>query len=116
MLAEALFEVLDEIHQQSVVLSSRPSVSSIGSVPAPAEVVESLPVKLYTKSHKHQEEPLQCYICLVEYEDGDSMRVLPCHHEFHTTCIDKWLKEIHRVCPLCRGDICISDSLPTTEN
>jgi hypothetical protein len=96
MLAEALFEVLDEIHQQSVVLSSRPSVSSIGSVPAPAEVVESLPVKLYTKSHKHQEEPLQCYICLVEYEDGDSMRVLPCHHEFHTTCIDKWLKEIHR--------------------
>ncbi|XP_027361626.1 E3 ubiquitin-protein ligase MBR1-like [Abrus precatorius] len=113
MLAEALFEVLDEIHQQSVVLSSRPSVSSIGSVPAPTEVVESLPVKLYTKLHKHQEEPVQCYICLVEYEDGDSMRVLPCHHEFHTTCIDKWLKEIHRVCPLCRGDICISDSLPT---
>ncbi|KAJ1431184.1 Glycoside hydrolase, family 14 [Sesbania bispinosa] len=74
MLAEALFEVLDEIHQQSVVLSSRPSVSSIGSVPAPNEVVESLPVKLYTKLHKHQEEPVQCYICLVEYEDGDSMR------------------------------------------
>ncbi|QCD90940.1 E3 ubiquitin-protein ligase MBR1 isoform X1 [Vigna unguiculata] len=112
MLAEALFEVLDEIHQQSVVLSSRPSVSSIGSIPAPNEVVESLPVKLYTKLHKHQEEPVQCYICLVEYEDGDSMRVLPCHHEFHTTCIDKWLKEIHRVCPLCRGDICVSDSLP----
>ncbi|XP_028755966.1 uncharacterized RING finger protein C4G3.12c isoform X2 [Neltuma alba] len=113
MLAEALFEVLDEIHQQSVVLSSRPSVSSIGSVPAPYEVVESLPVKLYTKLHKHQEDAAQCYICLVEYEDGDNMRVLPCHHEFHLTCIDKWLKEIHRVCPLCRGDICIADSIPT---
>nr|KYP33712.1 RING-H2 finger protein ATL2G [Cajanus cajan] len=113
MLAEALFEVLDEIHQQSVVLSSRPSVSSIGSVPAPNDVVESLPVKLYEKLHKHQEDGAQCYICLVEYEDGDNMRVLPCHHEFHRTCIDKWLKEIHRVCPLCRGDICISDSTPT---
>lgn len=111
MLAEALFEVLDEIHQQSVVLSSRPSVSSIGSVPAPNEVVDSLPTRLYKKLQKNQnEEAAQCYICLVEYEDGDSMRILPCNHEFHRTCVDKWLKEIHRVCPLCRGDICRSDS------
>ncbi|KAM2020306.1 hypothetical protein ACFX1T_023004 [Malus domestica] len=113
MLAEALFEVLDEIHQQSVVLSSRPSVSSIGSVPAPNEVVESLPVKLFSKLQKNQyEEAAQCYICLVEYEEGDRMRILPCHHEFHKTCIDKWLKEIHRVCPLCRRDICRSDASP----
>ncbi|KAJ7943972.1 RING finger protein [Quillaja saponaria] len=112
MLAEALFEVLDEIHQQSVVLSSRPSVSSIGSVPARHEVVDSLPIKLYSKLQTHHEEAAQCYICLVEYEDGDSMRVLPCNHEFHRTCIDKWLKEIHRVCPLCRGDICTSGSHP----
>lgn len=38
----------------------------------------------------------RCYICLVEYEEGESMRILPCHHEFHRSCIDKWLKEIHR--------------------
>ncbi|XP_050205163.1 uncharacterized protein LOC126655177 isoform X2 [Mercurialis annua] len=107
MLAEALFE-------QSVVLSSQPSLSSLGSVPAPIDVVESLPIKLYTKLQKHQhEEAAQCYICLVEYEDGDSMRMLPCHHEFHRTCVDKWLKEVHRVCPLCRGDVCRSDSLPS---
>ncbi|XVE99994.1 hypothetical protein REPUB_Repub03eG0248300 [Reevesia pubescens] len=63
MLAEALFEVLDEIHQQSVVLSSRPSASSIGSVPAPNEVVESLPVKVYNKSHKLQnDEASQVYV------------------------------------------------------
>jgi len=39
---------------------------------------------------------LRCYICLVEYEEADSIRTLPCHHEFHKTCVDKWLKEIHR--------------------
>ncbi|CAH2046331.1 unnamed protein product [Thlaspi arvense] len=112
LLAEALFEVLDEIHQQSAALSSQqPSVSSIGSVPAPHDVVDSLPVKQYTKSES--EEPSQCYICLVEYEEGDTIRTLPCHHEFHTTCVDRWLKEIHRVCPLCRGDICIHD--PSSE-
>ncbi|CAN0880281.1 Cell division cycle 20.1, cofactor of APC complex [Linum grandiflorum] len=98
MLAEALFEVLDEIHQQSVVLSSRRSVSSLGSVPAPNEVVASLPVKLYTKLEKHQnDEAAQCYICLVEYDEGECIRILPCHHEFHRACIDKWLTEIHRI-------------------
>ncbi|KAL1532304.1 hypothetical protein AAHA92_32330 [Salvia divinorum] len=111
MLAEALFEALDEIHQQSVVLS-RTSVSSIGSVPAPIEVVDSLPLKMFSKfKRKSCEDTAQCYICLVEYEDGDSMRVLPCHHEFHQACIDKWLKEVHRVCPLCRRDICRPDSI-----
>ncbi|XP_049936859.1 uncharacterized protein LOC116265859 [Nymphaea colorata] len=112
MLAEALFDVLDEIHQQSVVLSSWPSVSSLGSVPAPKEVVEHLPVKVYTKSSLKNEEAAQCYICLVEYDEGDCLRILPCHHMFHQSCVDKWLKEVHRVCPLCRGNICTSDSLP----
>ncbi|KAL8063749.1 hypothetical protein ABFX02_01G047100 [Erythranthe guttata] len=115
MLAEALFEVLDEIHQQSVVLPSRPSVSSIGSVPAPSEVVDSLPLIIFSNfKRKPCEDAAQCYICLVEYEDGDSMRSLPCHHEFHRACIDKWLKEVHRVCPVCRRDICRPESLTTT--
>ncbi|GAA0138905.1 hypothetical protein LIER_34999 [Lithospermum erythrorhizon] len=113
MLAEALFEVLDEIHQQTVVLSSRPTVSSIGSIPAPIEVVDSLPVKCVSNVLKHQEDNAQCYICLIEYEEGDMVRILPCHHEFHQICIDKWLKEIHRVCPLCRGDICLPNSAST---
>ncbi|PIN26277.1 Anaphase-promoting complex (APC), subunit 11 [Handroanthus impetiginosus] len=112
MLAEALFEVLDEIHQQSVVLSSRPSVSPIGSVPAPNEVVDSLPLKIFSKfKRKPCDDGTQCYICLVEYDDGDTMRILPCRHEFHRACIDKWLKEIHRVCPLCRGDVCRPDPI-----
>lgn len=59
VLAKALFEVWDEIHQQFVVLSSRPYVSFIGYVPAPINVVESLPVKLYEKLHKHQEDATQ---------------------------------------------------------
>ncbi|XP_072958653.1 uncharacterized protein [Typha angustifolia] len=115
MLAEALFEVLDEIHQQSVVLSSRPSFSSIGSDPAPKEVVECLPVKTYTKPPNDQTEgAAQCYICLIDYEEGDCMRILPCNHEFHQTCVDKWLKEIRRICPLCRGDICRLDAASST--
>eukprot|EP01018_Ginkgo_biloba_P002066 Gb_26597 [translate_table: standard] len=108
MLAEALFEVLDEIHRQSVALSQSTSLSLV-SLPAPESVVDSFPLRNYKKSDKSEnvnEEVAQCYICLADYEEGDKIRVLPCHHEYHMACVDKWLKEIHRVCPLCRGNVC----------
>ncbi|KAG8639394.1 hypothetical protein MANES_14G138100v8 [Manihot esculenta] len=104
MLAEALFEVLDEIHRQPVSLSL-----SMVSLPAPESVVDSFPLKNHKKEDKvggsDDVEVEQCYICLSEYEEGDKIRVLPCHHEYHMSCVDKWLKEIHGVCPLCRGDV-----------
>lgn len=114
MLAEALFEVLDEIHNQSISLPSQSSAVAVRSFPAPDHVVESMPVLIY-KEHEivQSEEAAQCYICLMEYEEGDRVKVLPCHHEFHKICIDKWLKEIHRVCPLCRGNIC--DASPANQ-
>ncbi|XP_038700297.1 uncharacterized protein LOC119997391 isoform X2 [Tripterygium wilfordii] len=101
MLAEALFEVLDEIHRQPLSLSL-----SMVSLPAPESVVDSFPLKNHKKPDVAGEEDAeQCYICLAEYEEGDKIRVLPCHHEYHMSCVDKWLKEIHGVCPLCRGDV-----------
>ncbi|KAJ1281459.1 hypothetical protein BS78_04G307500 [Paspalum vaginatum] len=103
MLTEALFEVLDEIHRQPASLSL-----SMVSVQAPESVVNSLPCKSYKKLETPQssDDMEQCHICLTEYEDGEQIRTLPCKHEFHLQCVDKWLKEIHRVCPLCRGDVC----------
>ncbi|XP_022135152.1 E3 ubiquitin ligase BIG BROTHER-related-like isoform X2 [Momordica charantia] len=100
MLAEALFEVLDEIHGQPVSLAL-----SMVSLPAPESVVDSFPLKNHEKTTNGGDDIEQCYICLAEYEDGDKIRVLPCRHEYHMSCVDKWLKEIHGVCPLCRGDV-----------
>ncbi|KAA8522926.1 hypothetical protein F0562_009349 [Nyssa sinensis] len=102
MLAEALFEVLDEIHRQPMSLSL-----SMVSRPAPDSVVDSFPVKNHRKADTTEsgDDVAQCYICLAEYEEGDKIRVLPCRHEYHMSCVDKWLKEIHGVCPLCRGDV-----------
>jgi E3 ubiquitin-protein ligase RNF167 len=47
-------------------------------------------------------EAAECAICLAEFEEGESMRVLPqCGHAFHAACIDKWLRG-HSSCPSCR--------------
>ncbi|GAA5867120.1 hypothetical protein JCM3774_004401 [Rhodotorula dairenensis] len=48
-----------------------------------------------------------CPICLTEFEDGDELRILPCdeRHRFHSECIDPFLLNVSRLCPLCRLDL-----------
>ncbi|XP_051132380.1 uncharacterized protein LOC127252309 isoform X2 [Andrographis paniculata] len=101
VLADALFEVLDEIHHQALSLS----LSTI-SLPAPESVVESFPLKDHKNDENGSIDVRQCYICLSDYEEGDKLRVLPCNHDYHMLCIDKWLKEVNRVCPVCRHNVC----------
>ncbi|XP_015893028.4 RING-H2 finger protein ATL8 [Ziziphus jujuba] len=49
----------------------------------------------------------ECAICLMEYVDGDAIRVLPhCGHTFHMNCVDRWLK-CHSSCPSCRHILAI---------
>lgn len=44
-------------------------------------------------------EPL-CTICMEPYINGQERKFLPCGHDFHTECIDKWLKNSSINCPL----------------
>lgn len=44
-----------------------------------------------------------CVICLCDFESRQTLRGLPCSHQFHAKCIDKWLKS-NPTCPICRGD------------
>ncbi|VVC33751.1 Hypothetical protein CINCED_3A000827 [Cinara cedri] len=45
-----------------------------------------------------------CAVCLEPYKPSDVVRILPCRHEFHKSCVDPWLLE-HRTCPMCKMDI-----------
>ena len=45
-----------------------------------------------------------CCICLQNFKIKEKLRKLPCKHNFHKKCIDKWLVE-SKTCPNCRLDV-----------
>ncbi|ONK74155.1 uncharacterized protein A4U43_C03F3330 [Asparagus officinalis] len=48
---------------------------------------------------------LECAVCLSEFDDDESLRLLPrCDHVFHPDCIDAWLAA-HVTCPVCRCNL-----------
>lgn len=47
----------------------------------------------------------KCAICLESFNKMDTLKILPCHHEFHPKCIDRWLIETKLNCPICRSSL-----------
>ncbi|XP_053475102.1 E3 ubiquitin-protein ligase RNF38 [Ictalurus furcatus] len=64
--------------------------------------IEQLPSYRFNPSN-HQSEQTLCVVCMCDFESRQLLRVLPCNHEFHAKCVDKWLKA-NRTCPICRAD------------
>lgn len=90
---------------------------SLRDKPATQSMVDTIPKKIFSDPTDSisEEEILKapflrqdtCAICLDLFEDGEELRHLACHHEFHTECIDPWLLTRKRTCPLCKGDACV---------
>ncbi|KAJ1560576.1 hypothetical protein HK096_008082, partial [Nowakowskiella sp. JEL0078] len=56
-----------------------------------------------------------CAICIDEFVVGDRLRQLPCRHQFHDTCIDPWLLQHNRLCPICKRDVLESSIEKSTD-
>jgi hypothetical protein len=46
----------------------------------------------------------QCSICFDEYGEDDLVTQLPCKHHFCTKCIERWLTQRSKRCPICKQD------------
>ncbi|EDO49283.1 predicted protein [Nematostella vectensis] len=57
--------------------------------------IDQLPTYRVTAESKKQNDDARCVVCLVDFEEKQLVRTLPCLHEYHTRCIDKWLK-VHK--------------------
>lgn len=72
-----------------------------------AALIQAFPVFVYSsvKDLKIGKGTLECAVCLSEFEDEETLRLLPkCDHVFHPNCIDAWLA-FHTTCPVCRANL-----------
>ncbi|CBI36742.3 unnamed protein product, partial [Vitis vinifera] len=70
-------------------------------------VLETFPTFEYSvvKGLKIGKGVLECAVCLNEFEDNETLRLIPkCDHVFHPECIDAWLAS-HVTCPVCRANL-----------
>ncbi|CAI0401527.1 unnamed protein product [Linum tenue] len=75
--------------------------------------VVALPTSTYTVGGGDSSSASGCAICLAEFLEGDSIRLLPqCNHRFHVGCIDRWLLA-HSSCPTCRHRL--NKSMPSLD-
>jgi len=70
-----------------------------------AGIVTPTFVVSFPQRHGGPDEDKDCCICLDELAEGDLIRMLPCGHEYHTACIDRWLTTQQHQCPICKRDI-----------
>lgn len=90
------------------------SQAQINQLPTRTVVVKPLPDE--AASGRDDDERITCMICLAEKEVGETVRTLPCMHDFHVDCIDQWLKT-NCTCPICKTDILtgISDAAESND-
>lgn len=76
----------------------------INTVGLQSSVINSIAVCKYKRDDGVVEGTV-CAVCLSEFQEGESLRLLPkCNHAFHVSCIDAWLRS-HTNCPMCRAPI-----------
>ncbi|XP_020572721.1 receptor homology region, transmembrane domain- and RING domain-containing protein 1-like [Phalaenopsis equestris] len=69
-----------------------------------SQLVKAMPSLIFTSVLEDNCTSITCAICLEDYSVGEQLRILPCCHKFHSSCVDAWLTSWRTFCPVCKRD------------
>ncbi|RWR77156.1 E3 ubiquitin-protein ligase MBR1-like protein [Cinnamomum micranthum f. kanehirae] len=92
-------ETVDLYYEEEVIAQAMRESAGVAG-PASRSSIEALPSRAFGDMNSSD----TCSICLDEYSRGMIVTRLPCSHDFHQGCIERWLNETNS-CPLCRAMI-----------
>jgi len=86
--------------------AEEPSLKPVVTVPNPAVACRRQSEESPKAHAKRNLDPEfeGCTICLQPWDEGQIDTSLPCNHQFHKNCLDKWRarRQESATCPLCR--------------
>ena len=66
----------------------------------------ALDSRRYHKTDKDEQfKQCECVICMEKFKSNNKIPILPCGHDFHWKCLEKWATENHKVCPICKKNL-----------
>lgn len=77
------------------MVASRLGAQGFFDVPASSEAILALPVPMLSETKDRG-----CAVCYHFFVEGDQLRMMPCSHTFHQSCIFKRLC-VNGACPCC---------------
>ena len=106
-------DFMDPPHTETFYPTSAPA--SAASAPASASASASAPNKTHTFTecvlfNVDIDRQCECTICCEDFLEGSHAIILPCGHNFHKRCAEKWVN-YKKTCPNCRNKVSIKSSL-----
>ena len=99
-----------------VIVERTPEFLSVIVVRQRHRLVDDLDLPgTYTKLAS-ADEAVDCGVCLEPMKEGDTIQPMKnCQHEFHASCINKWLEGAGQSCPTCRAPVDVTTEEPPYE-
>ena len=101
-LLQNVYNNMNIINQLNDILSNINLPQNLEDVATPLDESEFNKIKTFILEEKHESS---CSICLGCLDQSESVCELPCNHIYHEDCIMQYLKDYHRICPVCRTEV-----------